>query len=111
MTVSEHVIEASICTDCYMYSHYGDESLAEYDTPVDSKGRPLTQSASEMAHDIRQGFDKLGAVRIADRHVESCDHDWDWQCVCYEAYFSWAPCGICDSHLGGDRHDVDIRSN
>ena len=72
---------ASICTDCHMYSHYGDDSFSDYVTP-------------EMASDIRQGFDELGNVHVADHHEE--------------AHFSWSPCDICGSHLGGDRHDVDI---
>jgi hypothetical protein len=78
-----------------MYYHDADSLGSDYVTP-------------EMAHDIRQGFDRLGDVIMGDTHGNDCDHNWDWQCVCYETYFSWSPCGICDSPLGGDRHDVDI---
>ncbi len=86
---------ASICTDCYMFNHNGDDSFSDYVTP-------------EMESHIRQGFDKLGNVIIGDHHGDDCDHDWDWQCVCYETHFSWSPCDICESSLGGDRYDVDI---
>jgi len=93
----------SICTDCYFYSHYGADSLSDYITP-------------SMEQDIKQGFDKLGNVHIADHHGDDCGflaqsplrHDPDILCVCDEAYFSWSPCEICGSNLGGNRHDVDI---
>jgi len=100
--------KASICTDCYMYSHYRDESLGDHVTP-------------EMEQDIKQGFDKLSNVHIADHHHtltcawfpyctfysegNKCTGE---DCTCSETYFSWSPCDICESNLGGDRHDVDI---
>jgi len=93
MTVSNRT-ELSICTDCYMYSHYGDEGFGDY-------------VSQDMVHGIRRGFDKLGNVRLEDSHRD-CDHHWD--CVCIEASrgsFRWSPCDICESGLGGDRHDVE----
>ena len=92
--------KASICTDCYMYSHYKDESLGDHVTP-------------EMESDIRQGFDKLGNVHIADHHhtLTSCFDPFECtgeDCTCSETRFSWSPCEICGSNLGGDRHYVDI---
>ena len=91
---------ASICTDCYFYSHYGADSLADYIT-------------SEMEQDIKQGFDKLGNVHMADHHGEHCTlcigkQDIESWCTCSETHFSWSPCEICGSNLGGNRHDVDI---
>jgi hypothetical protein len=91
---TKSVTEASTCTDCYMYSHYGDESFSDYVTP-------------EMEKDIRQGFDKLGEVLIGDHHGEYCTGDYG-SCMCHETHFSWSPCDVCGSNLGGVRHDVDI---
>ena len=92
---------ASICTDCYMFNHYGDGStwwsysFGDHVTP-------------EMANDIRQGFDKLGNVITGDHHGEHCTQEYDSLCHCDETYFSWSPCEICKSSLGGDRHEIDI---
>ena len=104
---SNAMTKASICTDCYMHSHFGNE-LSDHVT-------------LEMENDIRQGFSKLGNVHIADHHhtltcswfpyctfyseENKCTGE---DCTCSETYFSWAPCEICGSNLGGNRHDVDI---
>jgi len=99
MTTRIDTTELSICSDCYMYHHNGDDGFSDYVTP-------------EMQRDIKLGFDKLGNILMSDHlcpHGDDCDHAWDWGCVCnYETYFSWSPCDICESRLGGDRHDVDI---
>ena len=65
---TKSVTEASTCTDCYMYYHYGDESFSDYVTP-------------EMEKDIRQGFDKLGEVLIDDHHGEYCTGNTTVVCV------------------------------
>ena len=78
----------SICTDCYMFNHYGDDSFSDYVTP-------------EMESDIRQEFDKLGNVIIGDHHRGG-------DCFCCEAHFSLSPCDICESNLVSDRYYVDI---
>ena len=93
------VVDASICTDCYMFNHYGDDSFSDHVTP-------------DMNRDIKREFDKLGNVSLDDHHGDYCTRVIDGgDCNCSETHFSWAPCDICRSPLGGDRHDVDIRSN
>ena len=87
---------ASICTPCYMYAHYGDETFGSDETP-------------DMRRDIVAGFETLGDAIIGDAHNDECSSDTG-DCTCYEPYFSWAPCDICNSTLGGDRHDVTIVS-
>mgnify|MGYP005822739819 CR=1 FL=1 len=94
--IAHDTLELAICSDCYMYYHDTDSLGSDYLTP-------------EMAHDIRQGFDRLGDVIMGDTHGEDCDDPEDWEdCNCNETHFSWSPCGICASYLGGNRHDVDI---
>ena len=92
---NNEIRELSICTDCYMFQHFGDDSLTGYVTP-------------DMERDIKQGRDKLGDVIIGDRHNDDCEYECDWQCDCFDPHFSWSPCDMCDSQLGGNRHDVNI---
>ena len=95
MTTRIDTTELSICSDCYMYHHNGDDSFSDYVTP-------------EMQRDIKLGFDKLGNILMSDHHGDDCDAIYILEAYRYETYFSWSPCDICESHLGGDRHDVDI---
>ena len=87
---------ATTCGDCYMYAHYGDETFGDDTTP-------------DMRRDIVGAFDKLGDAIIGDAHNDDCRSDTG-DCTCYETHFSWAPCDLCGSTLGGDRHDVTIVS-
>jgi hypothetical protein len=101
MTTTTTTTPASICTPCYMFAHYGDETFGSDETP-------------DMRRDIVAGFETLDDAIIDDAHHDDCkivvnyanSHD----CTCYEAHFSWMPCDICNSTLGGDRHDVNIVS-
>jgi hypothetical protein len=86
---------ASICVDCYMFAHYDDETFGSDETP-------------DMRRDIVAGFETLDDAIIGDAHHGHDDYSHD--CTCYEPYFSWMPCDICGSTLGGNRHDVDIVS-
>jgi hypothetical protein len=79
------IYELSICVDCYFYDKYGLESF------TDGIVKSLDDDQRQA---IIDGFDKLGTGLMSDRHDDS------------KVYFSWSPCDICDSHLGGDRWDV-----
>jgi hypothetical protein len=55
-----------------------------------------------------------GCEECADMHgfesVEQMGREYETGSLCDEPHFSWSPCGICGSHLGGDRevwHWVD----
>ena len=77
-----------MCGDCYMYAHYGEETFGDDTTP-------------DMRRDIVGAFDKLGDARYRG--------DVRWSIGdAHNTHFSWAPCDICGSTLGGDRHDVTI---
>jgi hypothetical protein len=46
---------------------------------------------------------------LATEHDETCPNYGDWQgheCSCETRTFSWSPCGVCGSSLGGSRHAV-----
>lgn len=48
-----------------------------------------------------------GCEQCADAHnMTPEEHDKAWHAceVDGESHFSWSPCGICGSRLGGDRH-------
>jgi hypothetical protein len=103
-----------ICTDCYFYSHYGDDIFLDHITidigTVPPSWMPEHKQHQEHIQDIKQGFDKLGNVSIEVHHGEYCTQEYDSWCLCHETHFGWSPCDICDSRLGGDRHDVNIIS-
>jgi hypothetical protein len=96
--IERNRIDVSICVDCYFYAHYGAESLNEV--------------GPELQRDIVDAFDRLGDIIIGDDHRDGCgivvNYAQSEDCTCSEGYFSWAPCDICDSRLGGNRQDVTI---
>ena len=84
------IYDLSICEDCYFYDQYGLESF-------EGGGEHSVVGSSlddDQRQDIIDGFDKLGRGLMSDRHEF------------LEVYFSWSPCDICESHLGGDRYHV-----
>lgn len=66
----------SVCLDCFDFAHHGDENLEP-----------------PRAREIEKAF-----LREEIHHLSPIGEDWT-------SYFSWSPCEICRSHLGGERID------
>lgn len=72
--------EFAICTDCFMWCH----------------GYSPEENTAERVAEIERGF-RLNQVVSTDPYSENG-----------EPHFSWSPCEVCESHLGGDRYDVAL---
>ena len=83
-----------ICIDCVYYNEYG------------HIGDEHEECACETCIAVRKGFTKLGeehgSYDIASNQDEAL--------VEFERipFFSWQPCDICESHLGGNRYEVNL---
>lgn len=89
------------CTDCYFAAvndDYNNIESAEHEQEV--------RAAIERVGDITPGLDY-------SQHADDCDVTRDYlegvasdcpECDCDQISFSWSPCEICLSPLGGSRH-------
>ena len=85
MTIQKEKWELVICSDCVYYNEYG------------NIGDEHTGCECGTCVDVSNGFTKLGE--------EHGDYVIGWNCI---PYFSWMPCDICESNLGGDRYTVNL---
>ena len=75
-----------ICSDCVYYNEYG------------NIGDEHKECECETCVAVRQGFTKLGEEH-GSYEIASVEDDY---------HFSMMPCDICESHLGGNRYEVDL---
>jgi hypothetical protein len=81
-----------ICSDCIYYNEYGNLGHNLLD-----KCRNTLGYTCETCVAVQAGFTKLSE--------EHGDYVIGWNCI---PYFSWMPCDICESNLGGDRYAVNL---
>lgn len=92
------------CTDCYFAAVNDDYSGIE-----GAEREQEVRAAIERVGDITPGLDY-------SQHADDCDVTRDYlegvagesECECEHVTFSWTPCDICLSHLGGSRHAFTI---
>ena len=91
------------CTDCIMW-------LANGEPPTDMSESEL--AAWRAAMDEHIGDSELTLGMLASEHDDSCpvkiadSYDAVDECYCDTRSFSWSPCDVCGSNLGGERHAV-----
>jgi hypothetical protein len=71
------------------------------DYRADSKGDAREQFGFE------HGFTGHGPYR-AEAHDLATVQELGGECDCEENTFSWSPCDVCGSNLGGSRHAVSF---
>lgn len=89
------------CDDCLFY-------LANGETPVDMSEEDTEAWLAEITQ-------RAGAwhVSLGGEHDDDCPNmaDGQWEgstdCPCETLEFSWTPCDVCGSHLGGGRSAVE----
>lgn len=84
------------CVDCLF-------AIANGDYPEDPERRA----------EVEAGLIQNPAIGLGHLHGEEfcgTDHgdDYDSQTECETHDFSWTPCHVCGSHLGGSRHAVHV---
>lgn len=85
------------CVDCLF-------AIANGDFPEDP----------ERAEEVREGIRRNGG-RVGIGHFHGVDYcgrehgeDYDEQTECETQDFSWTPCHLCGSTLGGSRHALHV---
>lgn len=91
------------CTDCFVL-------LVNGDIPADMEGLELAEYLDRYDAAMTSGAEITPGM-LAEFHAERCprygEHGDDGSdCDCETQDFSWSPCGICRSNLGGSRHAV-----
>lgn len=83
------VLELAVCTDCLFYGEYGPDGLDELceDPAAVAEGFALNEA---------DGWRYASGCPAEHGHEDGEDHCEPW--------FSWTPCDLCRSPLGGDRH-------
>ena len=79
-----------ICSDCFYYNEYGNIG--------DEHKECIGFDACETCKMCAGGFKKIG-IEHGKYEIASNQDD---------PFFSWLRCDICESHLGGDRYEVNL---
>ena len=87
--------ELDICIDCVYYNEYGNIG--------DEHKECIGFDACETCKMCAGGFKKIG-IEHGKYEIASNIGYWD---IC-DPFFSWQPCDICESHLGGNRYEVNL---
>ena len=91
MTGKLHLIDhVEICSDCLLFHESGDMSYLELESE---------QEQTETMNRLEAG---AKALRENNQIVSAKSSEE------YEPFFSWNSCDICDSKLGGTRHEATI---
>lgn len=95
-------VATSVCADCLMIADgYGSE--IDYRSPDWTLERIATMQRNLRRYDVTVGHVHSGEWASRCYHAgEDCADD----CNCTYSEFSWSRCGLCDTGLGGSRHDV-----
>lgn len=92
----EYTCSGWACTDCTIL-------LANGEAPADMSEDQVT--AREDQIDARNAGYTITLGMLREEH--SCDGTSD-ECDCEVTSFSWSPCDVCGSNLGGERHAVSF---
>jgi hypothetical protein len=98
---SGNFVAARLCHDCLYIVSYA--AYPEGDTDWTTE-RANTVAANLAAYDVTIGHNHNGeyAERSCWHYPNRCEDD----CDCAKTDFSWAPCDLCSSALGGSRGDA-----
>ena len=84
----EHYDDIEICSDCLLYHESGDMSYLELSDDQEEVLQRVEAGAKDLV--------KRGLVLVSKSSEE------------HEPFFSWTRCDVCDSKLGGDRHEATL---
>ena len=100
----EYTCSGWACTDCLM-------ELANGESPVDLSEEELAErQAGIQARNAGYNL-TLGMLREEHSCVDDAgqtEADRGGECDCEVNTFSWSPCDVCGSNLGGERHAVSF---
>jgi hypothetical protein len=119
---SDNTAKVSICVDCLIWAANGDlsafesedeasEFVARYNLGLGDAVLTLGMFSRYHECQTHTDLDEFGYVTGAclDGTCECPTAGDDGNdCYCEQLGFSWSPCEICNSGLGGDRHAATI---
>ena len=91
--MKRHNQEIAVCLDCL-------QELANGETPPDAEPTRTTRPGLEDCE-----------ITLGGKHADHCPNYPNWQgadCDCGDIGFTWGPCQICTSDLGGDKYLATI---
>ena len=83
------------CTDC-LYELEFDEDFEDMRT--DDQRKQASATRASFSNGISPGLMRCD---------HDCNYEMEWQsgeCTCERIEFTWSPCDVCGSPLGGERH-------
>lgn len=100
---------ARVCSDCLMV-------VANAEYPDDDRGDWTTERQNALEQNLNTYDVTLGHLHTGRWAETSCFHYGepcpdDDDCPCARTEFSWSRCGLCETTLGGYRHDAILIKN